>query len=291
MNDLALARKAYAKDICAMACVNDPRIVAAFAKVPREDFVGPGPWRIAGGGWGYRTTEDDDPRRIYRDVLVALDEFGGVNNGQPSLYAGLFAHLNLAEGETVLHLGAGTGYYSAILAELVGSSGQVTAVEILPKLAESARAALAPWPQVRVIADDAANIRIEPADVILASAGATHPAPQWLDALKPGGRLLFPMTSRRGGGAMLLVTRLDGADYAARFLCSVSFIEFVGARDSDISRRLAEAFAQDEGASVFSLRRDRHAEEESCWLHGDGWCLSRRDPERSALTPSSPRPR
>lgn len=50
-----------------------------------------------------------------------------------------------------LHLGCGTGYYTAVAAELVGQMGKITAIEIDPGLAEKARAALMPWPQIRAV--------------------------------------------------------------------------------------------------------------------------------------------
>src|SRR6201996_3284608 len=59
---------------------------------------------------------DADPRHVYHDVLIALDEARGINNGQPSLWD----ELGIRTGEQVLHLGCGTGYYTAIAAELVG---------------------------------------------------------------------------------------------------------------------------------------------------------------------------
>ena len=54
--DIAVARAVFAQRICWLAGFDDPNIVAAFAKVPRERFVGAGPWRIVGGGAGSRTT-------------------------------------------------------------------------------------------------------------------------------------------------------------------------------------------------------------------------------------------
>ena len=223
----------------------------------------------------YWTTADADPRAVYHDVLIALDEGRKINNGQPSLWAFLLDQLDIAAGEQVLHLGCGTGYYTAVLAELVGPRGKITAIEIDPDLAEKARTALEPWPQIRVDNADGSNLSFEPADLIIASAGATHPLTSWLNALKPGGRLLFPMTASRRGG-MLLVTRAVEESFAARFLCQVGFIDFSGARDPDTGRRLAAALARDWGKAVRSLRRDSHAEGRTCWLHGEGWCLSRR---------------
>jgi protein-L-isoaspartate(D-aspartate) O-methyltransferase len=195
------ARQSYAEELRYIARVRSSAVVNAFATVPREQFVGPGPWRINSPMdlAEYWTTDNDSASHVYHDVLIALDESRGINNGQPSLWAYLFDRLDLAPGEEVLHLGCGTGYYTAIIAELVGSAGRVTAVEIDATLAQKARAALADWPQVEVIQGDGAGTSFEPADAIIASAGATHPLPSWLDGLRPEGRLLFPMTTSRNG--------------------------------------------------------------------------------------------
>jgi protein-L-isoaspartate(D-aspartate) O-methyltransferase len=162
------------------------------------------------------------------------------------------------------------------MAELAGPMGKITAVEIDADLAEKARAALVSWPQITVANADGASMSLEPVDVVVASAGATHPLPSGLDALKPGGRLLFPMTATEGAGMMLLVTREAEDGFAARFLRRVEFIDFEGARNPDVSRRLATALGRDWGRAVQSLRRDPHMMGRACWLHGDGWCLSRR---------------
>ena len=116
-------------------------------------------------------------------------------------------------------------------------------MEIDATLARRARAALADWAQVKVIqADGARTTSFEPVDAIVARAGATHPLPSWLDGLRPGGRLLFPMTtSRNGFGAMLLVSRRLEDGFAARFICRAGFIDFQGARDLAISRGLGAA--------------------------------------------------
>jgi len=282
MNDqlidpVVVARRSYAEELRFTAHIHAPAVCAAFAAVPRERFVGPGPWRVRSpmDMAEYWTTADADPRAVYHDVLIALDEARGINNGQPSLWAFLLDQLDILAGEQVLHLGCGTGYYTAVMAELVGPTGKITAIEIDPDLAEKARAALMPWPQVTVSNADGANISFEPTDLVVASAGATHPLSSWLDALNLDGRLLFPMTATRHGG-MLLVTCEAEDGVAARFLCQVGFIDFSGARDPNISRRLAAALARDRGRAVQSLRRDHHAKGRTCWLHGEDWCLSRR---------------
>jgi len=272
------ARRWFAEDIGFKARVSSRALVDAFAKVSREQFVGPGPWQICGmdGIW---TTADDNPANVYHDVLIVLDEEHHINNDEPILYAFLFDQLRIAPGESVIHLGCGMGYYTAILAEIVGSGGRIEAFEIRSNLADRARTALVPWSWVTVRHDDGAGISLDEADITIVSAGATHPLNSWLDALTPGGRLLFPMTSTDGTGKMLLITRRREDGFAARFLCWAGFMELSGARDGRISERLTNIFreANDE-AAVKSLRRDMHEECESCWLHENDWCLSRCDP-------------
>jgi protein-L-isoaspartate(D-aspartate) O-methyltransferase len=63
--------------------------------------------------------------------------------------------------------------------------------------------------------------------------------------------------------------------FAAALQGSVFFVDFGGARDPDVSSELARALRRDEGAGVRSLRCDVHMKDESCWLHGQGWCFSR----------------
>ena len=281
-HSVAAARRWFAEDLRYKGHIGSRAVIEAFTTVPRELFVGPGPWRISGMG-EFWTTENDAPESVYHDVLIAIDEELHINNGQPSLYAFLFDRLGIVAGGSVLHLGCGTGYYTAILAELVGPEGKVAAFEIHAVLAGKAQAALTPWPWVTVTNADAARISFEPADIIVVSAGATHPLSSWLESLKPGGRLVFPMTAADGTGRMLLVTRKTENGFAALSLGWTGFMEFSGARDPDISRRLAAALRQeDEEIGINSLRRDAHQEDKSCWLHGEGWCLSRRDPDPPA---------
>jgi protein-L-isoaspartate(D-aspartate) O-methyltransferase len=215
--------------------------------VPRERFVGAGPWRmLSSGAMAYSTTDNADPRHLYHDVLVAIDEARRLNNGQPSLWAALYDRLGLAAGMHVVHVGAGTGYYSAVLAEIVGREGRVTAVEIDPSLAERARENLAlAWPQATVLAADGFAFRPDrPADAIVVNAGVSHPSPAWLDALAPeGGRLLVPLTDADGVGSFLLITRRAGATrrYPARYAGRTGIIPCVGGRDQGKRMRSANS--------------------------------------------------
>ncbi len=275
------ARRSFAAELCRLNGISSPAILAAFSTVPRERFAGPGPWLIQVSG-EQSFTQSADLNNVYQDALIVLDADKRLNNGQPSLWA---VHLNLLDlhpGDVVFHLGCGAGYYSAILAELVGPLGRVVAVEIDQALADRARIALKPWPQVTVLHADGARGPFDPSDVIVVSAGATHPLPAWLAALKPGGKLLFPLTPTRGPGAMAYLTRKSDHHFAATLCGSVFFVDFEGARDPAIAHELIQALKRDRGFSVRSLRLDAHEKEASCWLHGAGWCFSRRAPDESA---------
>jgi len=89
LNPVEQARRSYAAELRFIARMRSSALVNAFATVPREQFVGPGPWRIKSPMdlAEYWTTDDDDPSQMYHDVLIALDESRGINNGQPSLWA------------------------------------------------------------------------------------------------------------------------------------------------------------------------------------------------------------
>ena len=271
------ARHFYAEELCRINRISSPAILAAFSTVPRERFVGPGPWMIQNSGTEY-FTESADPRNVYQDALIVLDPAKRLNNGQPSLWAFHLSLLDVHPGDHILHLGCGTGYYSAILAELTDPGGKVVAVEINDGLAARARIALEPWPQVTVAHADGAQGPFDSADVIVVSAGATHPLSEWLAALNPHGKLLFPLTSTRGPGTMAYLTRKIADLFAARLCGSVFFVDFEGARDPAVSDELARALKRDRGAAVRSLRCDAHEKDESCWLHGNRWCFSRRAP-------------
>ena len=270
------ARRLFAEEICRLNRISSPAIYAAFATVPRERFVGPGPWTIQSSGTSW-FSEDTNPAHVYRDALIVLDEAKHINNGQPSLWAIHFDRLRIGSGDEILHLGCGSGYYTAILAELAGPNGKVTAIEMDEGLASRARIALKPWPRVTVIQADGSQGPFAPADAIVVSAGATHPLAPWLAAVKPAGKLLFPLTSTHGPGTMAHLTRASADRFAAALESSVLFVDFAGARDPAVDLELAHALHRDGGAGVRSLRCDEHAKDETCWLHGDGWCFSRVD--------------
>jgi protein-L-isoaspartate(D-aspartate) O-methyltransferase len=197
--ELSIIRAAYAKQILATASVaGDARLEAALSATRREDFLGAGPWWMLRGFRDYRVTPEADPVYSYTNDLVGILPEQNLNNGQPSLHAHLIHEAAPATGEHVVHIGTGTGYYTAILAHLVGPSGRVTGIEHEPELAARAKANFAAYPNVKIVEGDGTSVSFDQADVIYVNAGCTQPTESWLDRLTDGGRLILPMTSDQG---------------------------------------------------------------------------------------------
>lgn len=282
--ELRIIRAAYAKQVLAAASVMDARVMQAFAAIHREDFVGPGPWLVIRWLRDYVPTPDADPVYLYTDDLVALVPERHVNNGQPSLHAHLIHQALPAVGEHVVHVGTGSGYYTAILAHLVGPSGRVTGIEHDGALAARARASLAPYANVTVIEGDGTQVPFDSADVIYVNAGCTRPAARWLNGLADGGRLIMPMTSDQGSGGIAparmasagAVFRIErrATDYLAQWITPVAIFPCAGGRDEASERALAEAFASGGMQKVTRLYRNQDIPDERCWLRGPDWCLA-----------------
>ena len=283
--ELAIIRRAYAKQVLAEVQVDDPRIERAFAAVPREHFLGPGPWLIPRWMVGPVPTPTSDPTYLYVDSVVSIVAKRGLNNGQPSAHAKWVASAGPKEGDRVVHVGAGTGYYTAILAHLVGHSGQVTAIEFDPALADRAQSNLSPIPNVRVVQGDGALTRFDPADIIYVCAGATRPVDIWLDGLAEGGRLIVPLTTDKGfattgspdslekHGAMFRFER-RASDFTAQWISPAAFIPCESARDARSEAALAEALAKGGWEKVTRLFRTDAIAEDRCWLRAPGWSLA-----------------
>ena len=282
--ELGIVRRAYAKQIMAAARVEEPRVEAAFAGVRREDFLGPGPWPILRWGHFYVATPSADPVYLYTDDVIGIIPERHLNNGQPSLHAALIASALPRAGDHVVHVGAGVGYYTAILATLAGPTGRVTAIEIDAELARRAGANFAAWPQVRVAQGDGAAIPFDPADVIYVNAGVTRPADAWLDRLADGGRLILPLTTDQGFGSSTpsdfrrcgAVFRIErrGDAFLARWISPVAIFPCYGGRDPESERALAAALEKGGWDKVTRLYDRETIPEERCWLRAPGWCLA-----------------
>ena len=288
MMDIERRRRFYAEEIEAVARLRSRALVEALATVPREQFLGPGPWTVVAetdvtgaGPSRTRETPDADPARVNHNIAVAIDPARMLFNGQPGTLAPWIDALDLAAGGRVLHVGAGLGYYTALMAHCVGSAGRVVAYEAEPGLAGRAHANLAamPWVELR---EEAAADRLDGAfDAILVNAGMTHPPAAWLDALAEGGRMVLPLTATMpamgniGKGFVFLIQR-SGDTFSARLNGFVAIYSAVGIRDESLNAALGKAMmaGAQKAQGVTRLRRDPHDADAACWLHAASFCLA-----------------
>jgi protein-L-isoaspartate(D-aspartate) O-methyltransferase len=238
MKGARAAREHFAEEIKYRGQISCARLLDALASVPREQFLGKGPWRIRSDlVRNYWVTEDADPTRLYHDVLVAIDESRRLDSGLPSLWAHLLDGLNIKEGECVIQIGCGSGYYSAILSEMVGPAGKVIAIDCEEALVQQARHNLRARRNVKVIHGDGCRVILGPSDVLIIHAGFTHPLPLWLDSLRPGGRLLVPVTNEDWQGSVFRIER-TATGYYAEALAQIEIFPCQGRGKGKTDQRL-----------------------------------------------------
>ena len=158
--------------------IRDPLVLAAMGRVPREAFVSPA-----------------DLARAYADRALPIGE--GQTISQPYMVAAMTAALDLTGCEHVLEIGTGSGYHTAILAEL---ARDVISVERHPALADAARARLSTlgYRNVRIVVGDGSRGFPDqaPYDAILVAAAAPRPPESLTAQLAEGGRMAIPVGSR-----------------------------------------------------------------------------------------------
>lgn len=279
---MTMVRRVYAKQIAHAAGAEDSRLEAALADLPRERFLPDGPWHLRRWLAGSQVTPDDDPIYLYQDVPVAIRPAGQLNNGQPSFVAGLIAKGRPRPGDVAVHIGTGTGYFTALIARLVSPGGRVLGIEHDASLAAWASDAVAEHTSVEteIVAGDGLEMPLPAADLVFVNAGAARPAATWLDALNHGGRLILPLTvptsirqSPITQGVVFLIERRDER-YDARCLSTTVIYPCIGAQDPEASEALSRALAAGAPDKVTTLLRTDDIEESRCWLRGPGWCFA-----------------
>lgn len=281
--ELQSLRQTYARKVLSTGGASgDAALEAAFATVHREDFLGSPPWQPIERGRGFGWASGSDLAGVYQDVLFPLSIARGVNNGSPSLHARMIHALQPRPGQNIVHLGAGTGYYSAILAELVGPHGHVDAIEIDPVLAGRAKTCLASRTNVTVTAADAGLWPETAVDRVYVSFAVSAPLPAWIERLEPDGRLVLPLgvpdtewNPRFSHGEAFLFER-QPKGFAAKWLCSVAFVHGEGLTqpaDRGEVQRLRTALQTPGVEAVRSLIWGRATDERRCWFRSATWGL------------------
>ncbi|MBI4493062.1 MAG: methyltransferase domain-containing protein [Chloroflexi bacterium] len=180
----ACLRQDLVKHLWAEQAIRSQEVAEAFLVLPREYFLPHLPLE-----------------QVYQDEAIVVKRVDGEprsSSSQPALMADMLEVLELAPGQRVLEIGAGTGYNAALLARLVGPRGRVVSVDIDPEMASAAQTHLAQagLPEVQVVSGDGAAgwCARAPYDRIVVTVQQYDLSPAWVQQLKEGGLLLVPLT-------------------------------------------------------------------------------------------------
>jgi protein-L-isoaspartate(D-aspartate) O-methyltransferase len=188
--------------------ITDARVLEAMGRVPRHRFV-----------------PESHRKEAYRNTALPIGS--GQTISQPLVVALMTQALELDRGEKVLEIGTGSGYQAAVLAEL---GVQVYSIEILPELAERARAALDQtcYSKVQTRTGDGylGWPEAAPFDAVIVTAAPDHVPQPLVDQLAEGGRMVLPVGPEGGPQKLRLLVKKEGK-VASRDLEQVLFVPLV----------------------------------------------------------------
>jgi len=188
--------------------IHEERVLAAMAKVPREEFVPPN---------SRAQSYEDGPLQIGQGQTIS----------QPYIVAFMTEQLQPKRKDRVLEIGTGSGYQAAVLAEL---AGEVYSIEIIEPLAKTAEATLRRlgYKNVQVKAGDGYEGWPEhaPFDAITVTCAPDHVPQPLIDQLKEGGRMIIPVGGC-GDQELYLLEKKNG-QLQRRAVLPVRFVPMTG---------------------------------------------------------------
>ena len=200
MADAPALHRALIDALVSRGAIKDSRVETAFRAIPRHLFLPRLPLE-----------------EVYRDQAIPTKIVDGEavsSSSQPEIMATMLEQLGLEPGLRVLEIGAGTGYNAALMAHVVGETGMVTTMDVDADLVDCARAHLAAagLDRIRVVLGDGGLGYPDgaPYDRIILTVGAWDIAPAWWAQLRPGGRLVLPLTV---GGSQKSVAFVHAVDH------------------------------------------------------------------------------
>ena len=203
------ARAAMVRDQLAGRGINNPRVLAAMGKIPRQQFIAA-----------------EFANKAYDDAPLPIA--AGQTISQPYMVGLMTQLLDPQPGHRVLEIGVGSGYQAAILAEL---AGEVVGVERIPALAQVSGALLAGmgYTNIIVFTGDGTQgwpVRAPYDGILVAAAGPSIPA-ALTDQLADGGRLIMPVGAP-GGEQVLMRVKRQGELLLHEKLIDVRFVPLIG---------------------------------------------------------------
>ncbi len=210
MLDLARARERMVDVQIARRGVRDARVLEAMRRVPREAFVEPGFEEFA-----------------YEDGALPIAERQTIS--QPYIVALMVEAAEIKPGESVLEVGAGSGYAAAVMSQI---ADRVFGIERHPALVEAAQQ------RFRKLGYDNIDLRggdgtrgwpeAAPFDAILVSAGGPGVPAALKQQLAIGGRLVIPVGGQERHQNLLKITRRSETEYDEDNLGAVMFVPLIG---------------------------------------------------------------
>jgi protein-L-isoaspartate(D-aspartate) O-methyltransferase len=191
--------------------IEDPRILEAFRKVPREAFVG-----------------DQEQAAAYEDSPLPIA--AGQTISQPYIVALMIEAAGIDQDSKVLEIGAGSGYAAAVIAQI---AREVHAIERHSKLARQAAERMRElgYSNVTIYEGDGTGglPGKAPFDAIIVSASGSHVPESLLGQLRVGGRLVMPVGAKDEVQKLLRVTRTGDEAFEQETLGDVRFVPLIGA--------------------------------------------------------------
>ena len=211
MTDFTTLRDRMVERQIAARGLDDPKLLAAFRAVPREQFVSAD---YAGYAYQDSPLPIESGQTISQPYIVAL-----------TIYAG-----GIGSGDKVLEVGAGSGYAAAVIGQI---AGEVVAIERHHELVELARQRMKRlgYGNVQIFEGDGTlGWPLEaPFDAIVAAASGSHVPQSWIAQLKPGGRIVMPVGAPHEVQTLLKVTKRDDGSLSHEDLGGVRFVPLIGA--------------------------------------------------------------
>jgi protein-L-isoaspartate(D-aspartate) O-methyltransferase len=211
MSDFTTLRERMIDRQIAARGLDDPRLLAAFRSVPREDFI-----------------SGDYADYAYQDSPLPIES--GQTISQPYIVALTIDAAGIKPGNKVLEVGAGSGYAAAVIGQI---ADQVIAIERHHELVELAQKRMERlgYNNVRIVeADGTLGWPAEaPFDAIVAAASGSHVPQSWIAQLKPGGRIVMPIGEPHGAQSLVKVTKQEDGTFKKQDLGGVRFVPLIGA--------------------------------------------------------------
>lgn len=203
-------------DLIKQGYLKTPEIINAFRKIKREDFVLP---------------QDKEGAEMNAPLPIGH----GQTISQPLTVAFMMELLRPKAGDKILDIGSGSGWTTAILAEIAGEKGRVYGVEVIPKLKEFGEKNVSKYNFISkgiaryFCADGRKGLPdYAPFDKVLVSAAAKEIPPKLLEQLKNNGRLVIPIGAQYQPQDIVLIEKQSKNKFQEKRFPGFVFVPLVG---------------------------------------------------------------